>query len=334
MWGDKRYYSLDYYLKNKFGKKIYKLSLNAGLTCPNRDGTLGTNGCIFCSEGGSGDFAVSSMYSITEQIEKAKNLVVVKMNNQSKKMSNHTKEKQVDSESNYNSLSQMESTREIGQYIAYFQAYTNTYGEISYLRKIFKEAILHPDIVALSIATRPDCLPNDVLDLLEELNKIKPVWIELGLQTCHENTAQLIRRGYSLPVFEEAVKQLRARNIEIIVHVIIGLPGETTSNILETVRYISSLPIQGIKLQLLHVLKNTDLANYSFPILTMEEYISILVSCIEILPPNIVIHRLTGDGPKNLLIAPMWSSNKKQVLNGIQKELKLRNTWQGKLYHN
>lgn len=341
MWGDKRYYSLDYYLKNKFGKKIYKLSLNAGLTCPNRDGTLGTNGCIFCSEGGSGDFAASSMYSITEQIEKAKELVLAKMNKRSKAMNNysniannHSNINLIESEISRNSTTQQESTSDSGQYIAYFQAYTNTYGDIDYLRKVFMEAILHPDIVALSIATRPDCLPNDVLDLLEELNTIKPVWIELGLQTCHEKTAQFIRRGYSLPVFEDAVKQLYARNIEIIVHVIIGLPGETSYDILETVRYISSLPIQGVKLQLLHVLKYTDLADYSFPILTMEEYISILISCIEILPPNIVIHRLTGDGPKDLLIAPKWSSNKKQVLNGIQKELKLRDTWQGKLFHN
>jgi radical SAM protein (TIGR01212 family) len=307
MWGDKRYYSLDYYLKKEYGKKIYKLSLNGGMTCPNRDGNLGSRGCIFCSAGGSGDFAASPLLSITEQIEEAKKLV----------------------------LSKLKGNQETqgGQFIAYFQAYTNTYADIAYLRKIFTEAVMHPDIMALSIATRPDCLGNDVLDLLEELNKIKSVWIELGLQTCHENTANFIRRGYPLSVFEEAVGHLHSRNIIVIVHVIIGLPGESVSDMLNTISYVSTLPIHGIKLQLLHILKNTDLADYPYEALTMEEYISIIISCLEILPPDIVIHRLTGDGPKSLLIAPLWSANKKQVLNGIQKELKLRDTWQGKRFN-
>lgn len=307
MWGDKRYYSLDYYLKKEYGKKIYKLSLNGGMTCPNRDGTLGSRGCIFCSAGGSGDFAASPLLSITEQIEEAKKLV----------------------------LSKLKGTQETqdGQFIAYFQAYTNTYADIAYLRKIFTEAVMHPDIVALSIATRPDCLGDDVLDLLEELNKMKPVWIELGLQTCHESTANFIRRGYPLCVFEEAVEHLHSRNIIIIVHVIIGLPGESVSDMLDTISYVSALPIHGIKLQLLHILKNTDLADYPYQALTMEEYISIIISSLEVLPPDIVIHRLTGDGPKSLLIAPLWSTNKKQVLNGIQKELKLRDTWQGKHFN-
>ena len=301
LWGDKRFHSLSYYLQQEFGRKIYKLSLNGGMTCPNRDGTLDTRGCIFCSSGGSGDFSPSSLLSITKQIEEAKKLVSSKI-----------------------------KTKSDLSYIAYFQAYTNTYGDIAYLREIFTEAIMNPDIVALSIATRPDCLGNEVLELLAELNELKPVWLEIGLQTCHEDTALFIRRGYPLSCFEEAVNNLYRLKLPIIVHVIIGLPGESVSDILETIAYVSSFPIQGIKLQLLHILKNTDLANYSFPVLTMEEYINIVVLSLEILPQNIVIHRITGDGPKNLLIAPLWSSNKKLVLNGINQELKFRDTYQGK----
>ncbi|MGB8455725.1 MAG: TIGR01212 family radical SAM protein [Anaerocolumna sp.] len=314
-WGDKRYYSLDYYLKQKYGRKIYKLSLNGGMTCPNRDGTLGTRGCIFCSEGGSGDFSASSLLSISEQIEEAKKLVSDKM----KSKNNH---------------GDTEYINETGsRYIAYFQAYTNTYGDVNTLRNLFMEAILHPDIAALSIATRPDCLGNDILQLLAELNQLKPVWIELGLQTCHEATALFIRRGYSLPVFEAALCRLRELNISVIVHVIIGLPNENVSDILETVAYVSCLPLQGIKLQLLHILKNTDLSTYSFPILTLEQYVDIIIRCLEIIPKDIVIHRITGDGPKNLLIAPLWSSNKKLVLNRIHQELKIRDTWQGRKHN-
>lgn len=309
-WGDKRYHSLDYYLKQEYGRKIYKLSLNGGMTCPNRDGTLGVRGCIFCSEGGSGDFAASSLLSITDQIEEAKKLVAKKIES-----------KPVVSNSDLNS----------GKYIAYFQAYTNTYAEIAYLRNVFTEAIMHPDIVALSIATRPDCLGDDVLELLSELNKLKPVWIELGLQTCNEASAVYIRRGYPLSCFEEAVKKLSILQISMIVHVIIGLPGESAADIQKTISYVSSLPIHGIKLQLLHILKGTDLAEESYQVLTLEEYIDIIISCLEILPPDVVIHRITGDGPKNLLIAPLWSCNKKLVLNRINQELKNRDTWQGKL---
>lgn len=313
LWGDKPYYSLNYYLKQEFGQKVYKLSLNGGMTCPNRDGTLGTSGCIFCSLGGSGDFAASPKLSITNQIEEAKKLVKAKINGRKTTLGTDTTEK----------------------YIAYFQAYTNTYGEISYLRNIFTEAISHPDIAALSIATRPDCLGDDVIALLADLNKIKPVWIELGLQTCHEKTSQFIRRGYSLPCFEEAVKSLHQINVTVIAHIILGLPGESFSDMLETISYITSfhkkgMPIQGIKLQLLHVLKNTDLAKYSFHVLSLEEYMDILISCIEMLPKDMVIHRITGDGPKSLLIAPLWSSNKKLVLNRIHQEFKIRKTWQGK----
>lgn len=301
-WGEKRYYSLDYYLKNKFGEKIYKLSLNAGMTCPNRDGTLGTRGCIFCSKGGSGDFAASSDLTITEQIEQAKKLVEKKQTGSS--------------------------------YIAYFQAYTNTYAPIEYLRNVFTEAISHPDIRILSIATRPDCLDDDILSLLNELNLIKPVWVELGLQTIHEDTAKLIRRGYDLPVFEKAVSSLRKYRIETIVHVILGLPGEDHSRILDTIHYLNGMDIQGMKLQLLHILKGTDLADYylerPFHIFSMEEYFEILGQCISHLRPDIIIHRLTGDGPKSLLLEPQWSKNKRQVLNQMQSYLKRNDIWQGK----
>lgn len=317
LWGDKPYYSLNYYLKKEFGQKVYKLSLNGGMSCPNRDGTLGTGGCIFCSSGGSGDFAASPKLSITNQIEEAKKMVYAKMRDK-KTASGNT-----------------DSTE---KYIAYFQAYTNTYGEISYLRKIFIEAISHPDVVALSIATRPDCLGDEVIALLADLNKIKPVWVELGLQTCHEKTAEFIRRGYSLSTFEKAVNNLHQINITVIVHIILGLPGESFSDMIETISYITSfhkkgMPIQGIKLQLLHVLKYTDLAKYSFQVLSLEEYIDILIACIEKLPKDMVIHRLTGDGPKNLLIAPLWSSNKKLVLNRIHQQFKIRDTWQSKNFN-
>lgn len=304
MWNDKRYHSLDYYLKNNFGEKLYKLSLNANMTCPNRDGTLGSRGCIFCSEGGSGDFAANKSLTITEQISDAKNLI-----------SKKTK---------------------CNKYIAYFQAYTNTYAPIDYLRKVFFEAILNPDIAILSIATRPDCLSSEITKLLDELNKIKPVWIELGLQTIHEETAQLIRRGYDLPCFLDAVNKLSAINIDIIVHMILGLPYEDINRMLETAQFLSKLPIQGIKLQLLHILKNTDLERLyfekNFHILTIEEYTNIVIRIIEILPPDFVIHRITGDAPKALLIEPKWSGSKKYVLNTINKQFKLLNSWQGKNY--
>lgn len=314
-WGDKRFYSLDYYLKQKFGRKIYKLSLNGGMTCPNRDGTIDTRGCIFCSEGGSGDFAPSSLLSITDQIEAAKLLVQNKMERNRKLKEDLT---QIQPEPSY---------------IAYFQAYTNTYDKVERLRKLFMEAILHPDIAILSIATRPDCLDDHIVSLLAELNQIKPVWIELGLQTCHEASAAFIRRGYSLPVFEEAVAKLNRNNISVIVHVILGIPGESPSDMLKTVAYVATFPIQGIKLQLLHVLKNTDLAKHNFHIMSLLEYTDIVVRCLEILPENMVVHRITGDGPKNLLLAPLWSRDKKAVLNRINQELKFRDTWQGKKYN-
>ena len=304
-WGEKRYHSLDHYLKEQFGEKLYKLSLNGGMTCPNRDGTLGDKGCIFCSRGGSGDFSPSPALTIDEQIESAKKLVAAKYSGSS--------------------------------YIAYFQAYTNTYAPCGYLRRIFTETIRRPDIRVLSIATRPDCLGEDVLDLLGRLNGIKPVWVELGLQTIHARTAQFIRRGYGLPVFEQAVSALRARGITVIVHVILGLPGEEEEHMLSTVRFLNGMDIQGIKLQLLHILKDTDLADFyqkqPFCVLSMEEYIGITGRYIAALRPDIVIHRLTGDGPRSLLVAPMWSTDKRKVLNQIQAHLKKNDIWQGKEFH-
>ena len=287
------YYSLNQYLKDTFGCKVYKISLNAGFTCPNRDGTLSTGGCIFCSAGGSGEFAESPEMSIPEQIEVGK-----------KRVSDKIKD---------------------GKYIAYFQAYTNTYGPLEKLRKVFTEAINHPDIVAISVATRPDCLGNEVLDLLTELHQIKPVWVELGLQTIHEKTANYIRRGYALSVYDEAVKKLRKRGFEVITHVILGLPGESKEEMMETVQYVCDNGCTGIKLQLLHVLKGTDLAkDYyegKFEVMEEEEYLDLIVELFQIIPKDIVIHRLTGDGAKKDLIAPMWSANKKHVLNRLQQKL-------------
>lgn len=306
--GQKPYHSLDYELKRQFGQKIYKISLDGGMTCPNRDGTLDHRGCIFCSAGGSGDFAPDRALSVTDQIEAGRQIF---------------KEKTL--------AGKKIKEKYVGQkFVAYFQSYTNTYAPTERLRALFTEAIMHPDIVALSIGTRPDCLPDDVLELLSELNRIKPVWVELGLQTIHDSTARLIRRGYELPVFEKAFRDLKARGLTVIVHVILGLPGESGADMLATVDYLSRIGIDGIKLQLMHVLKNTDLAQIDFPLFSMEEYIDILINCIEHLDPSITIHRITGDGPKNQLIAPLWSADKKKVLNTIHHELKIRDSWQGK----
>jgi len=298
-----QFYSLNEYLNTTFGKKVYKLALNGGMSCPNRDGLIDTRGCIFCSVGGSGDFAGSSQ-NITEQIEAAKALVQSKYSGNS--------------------------------YIAYFQAFTNTYAPVDYLRRIFTEAINHPDIVCLSIATRPDCLNNEIIALISELNTIKPVWIELGLQTIHERTARYIRRGYPLSVFEHKIAMLNAAKITTIVHIIIGLPHESDEDMYATAKYLSQINIQGVKLQLLHVLRGTDLAtdyaNQLFKTLSLDEYITILGHIIELLPRDIVIHRITGDGPKNLLIAPLWSANKRNVLNMIERNFKSHGIEQGKCF--
>lgn len=288
------YYSLNQYLKDTFGQKVYKIALDGGFTCPNRDGTLDTRGCIFCSGAGSGEFAGSREESITSQIENGKARL-------SKKIQN-------------------------GKYIAYFQAFTNTYAPVVRLRMLYEEAINHPDIVALSIATRPDCLSKEVLLLLQELNQIKPVWVELGLQTIHEKTAAYIRRGYALPVYDEAVRKLKEIGIQVIVHVILGLPGETESDMKETVSYVGKSGADGIKLQLLHVIKGTDLEREylegKFSVLGMEEYVNLVAECIALLPKHIVIHRMTGDGDKKTLTAPLWSMDKKRVLNALNKAIK------------
>ncbi|MEE0929393.1 MAG: TIGR01212 family radical SAM protein [Acutalibacteraceae bacterium] len=295
------FYSANQYYKSIFGHKVYKISINGGMTCPNRDGTLSTEGCIFCSAKGSGDFSTESTMDINTQIECA----IEKVRNKIK-----------------------EDT-----FIAYFQSFTNTYAPVEYLEKIFTQAINHPKVIALSIGTRPDCLGSEILKLLDRLNKIKPVFIELGLQTIHIKTTEYINRCYSLEVFDIAIKNLNAININVIVHVIIGLPGETKEMIYKTVKYVGKSGANGIKLQLLHVLENTkladDYAKGKFEVLTLEEYTDIVCHCIEIIPKNMVIHRITGDGPKKILIAPKWSGNKKLVLNTINKELQKRNIIQG-----
>ena len=288
--------TVNQYLKEKYGQKIYKIAIDGGFTCPNRDGRLDTRGCIFCSAGGSGDFAEDRSLSVTEQIERGKRRV------ESKMPSDQT---------------------ENNKYIAYFQAFTNTYAPVEHLKSLYMDAVRHPDIVAISIGTRPDCLPEDVLNLLGEINSIKPVWVELGLQTIHEKTADYIRRGYPLSVYDKAVEELKRRDIEIITHVILGLPGESREDMLESVKYVGDSGVQGIKLQLLHVLKGTDLEkDYKaglFKCMTMEEYINLIEDALDILPEDIIIHRMTGDGPKRILVAPEWSADKKRVLNELNK---------------
>lgn len=280
------------YLKTKYGCKVYKLSLQADVTCPVRDGKLDTRGCIFCSEGGSGDFAASRTKSIPDQIAEAKERVSAKAGQGAK-------------------------------YIAYFQSFTGTYGRTDYLEKVYRQAMEPDDIVAVSIGTRPDCITDEMYDLLDELNRIKPVWIELGLQTIHPQSASYIRRGYDLPVYDECVRRLGKLGIETIVHVILGLPGESTEDMKETVKYVCASGVQGIKLQLLHVLKGTDLyidyLNGNVPVMTMEEYMNLLKEIIPLIPDDIIVHRLTGDGPKKLLVAPLWTGDKKRVLNAIRQ---------------
>lgn len=310
------FYSLNEYIKDSYGCKLYKLALNGGMSCPNRDGLIDTRGCIFCSAGGSGDFtgdavlkksqpaAHRDILSVNEQIDAAKKLIEKKYRG--------------------------------SEYIAYFQSYTNTYADTDTLRGLYTPVICRPDIRILSIATRPDCLSSEVLGLLSELVQRKPVWVELGLQTIHECTARYIRRGYPLPVFEKAVRNLNAIGIQPIVHMIIGLPGETEEMMLQTAEYIAHSPVGGVKLQLLHVLKNTDLAGEyahgAFTVMNQDDYFRILGRIIEILPRNMVIHRLTGDGPKNLLIAPQWSADKKNVMNTMNRYFKENNICQGRKY--
>ena len=290
-------------MKQKYNKKLYKLALDAGRTCPNRDGTCGNRGCIFCSGSGSGDFAANRQLPIGQQLAEAKERIQKKL-----------------------------PAKDVG-YIAYFQAFTNTYGSVEELEPLFMEAMGDSEVEILSIATRPDCLQEDILDMLERLNRIKPVWVELGLQTIHPKTADYIRRGYDLSVYDRAVFALKERKIDVITHVILGLPGETVEEMLATVEYVGRTGIQGIKLQLLHVLEDTDLAKEyregRFETLTLDEYIDILELCIRHLPKDMVIHRLTGDGAKRILIAPKWSGNKRMVMNIIRREFAKRDVEQG-----
>ena len=297
------YLSFNDAMRARFGTKVYRLSLQSGCTCPNRDGTIGTGGCTFCSEGGSGDFA-APLLPIGEQIEEARKRVDAKI-----------------------SASIAPQDR---RYIAYFQSYTNTYGDPERLRRVYSEALQHPQIVALDLGTRPDCLPPEMIAMLRDLRSEydKPIWIELGLQTIHEKTAGRINRGYKLEVFEDAYRRLKDEGFEVIVHVILGLPGESREDMLETVRYLSLLTpaLDGIKLQLLHILKGTELAREyeadPFPLFTLDSYCDLVVDCLKLLPPQTVVHRLTGDGPKRLLIEPQWSADKKRVLNTLSRKIR------------
>lgn len=307
-WHGKPYYSLDSYCKNTFHHKCYKIALNARMSCPNRDGTLDTRGCIFCSRGGSGDFAVDTAgKSMSEQLKEA-------MAKFGSKATGH-------------------------DLIAYFQAYTNTYAPLPYLEEVYRSALDHPDVCGISIATRPDCLDMKVLDLLAKLHDEYPdkfLWIELGLQTIHEDTARYIRRGYPLSCFEQACADLKTWQIPFIVHTILGLPGESVAQVLQTMDYLNRIQPFGIKLQLLHVLKDTDLADDylagKFEVLTFDAYIDLVISCLAHLSPDIVIHRVTGDGPKNLLIAPTWSTDKRSVLNELHHRMKKQGIRQGDLF--
>jgi len=296
------YYSLNRYLRETFGEKVYKLALDGGMTCPNRDGTLDSRGCIFCSAGGSGEFAEDRRGTVAEQLERAK--------------------------------ARLRSKTGAERFIAYFQSYTNTYAPVEYLERLFTEAIREPSVAALSIGTRPDCLPEEVIDLLARLNRIKPVWVELGLQTIHPETARAIRRGYDLAVYEDARDRLKAAGLTVIVHLILGLPGESREMMLQTVDYLGRQHRpDGVKLQLLHILEGTDLADLwragKVPTMEMEEYFDLLFECLQRLPPDMVIHRLTGDGPKKSLLAPLWTGDKKRVLNALNRELTRRNIRQG-----
>ena len=298
-------YSLNRYLRETFGEKVYKLALDGGMTCPNRDGSLGTGGCIFCSAGGSGEFAQGCCATVGEQIEKAK--------------------------------ARIRSKTGAEKFIAYFQSYTNTYAPVEYLERLFTEAISEPSVAALSIGTRPDCLPQAVIDLLARLNRIKPIWVELGLQTIHADTARYIRRGYGLEVYEDALGRLKAAGITVIVHVILGLPGESREDMLATIDYLGGeFRPDGIKLQLLHILEGTDLAlpwrEGKVRVMEPEEYYDLVCECLRRLPPDLVIHRLTGDGPKRLLLAPEWTADKKRVLNDLNRELDRQNVRQGEHY--
>jgi len=302
LWGNKRYLSLNHFLREKFGEKIFKISLDAGFSCPNRDGKISKGGCLFCSERGSGDFAGDRNFSIENQFVDIKNMMANKWKN--------------------------------GKYIAYFQAYTNTYAPIDILKEKYDEALKQKDVVGLAIATRPDCLSEEVLDLLEEINKKVYVWIELGFQTVSDETARLINRGYTLDVFEKALEDLRKRNIDVVVHTIFGLPKENKEDMLNTIRYLADKDIQGIKFHLLHLMKDTPMVKLyekgMIEFLSKEDYIDLICQSICMLPQNVVVHRLTGDSPRELLIGPMWSLKKWEILNEIDKTMEDNDYYQGK----
>lgn len=303
-WNGKRFHNLNYFLRNKFGEKVFKISLDGGFSCPNRDGTISKGGCLFCSERGSGDFAGDRDFSISRQFNDIKTMM-------SKKWKS-------------------------GKYIAYFQAYTNTYAPIDILKQKYEEALKQDGVVALAIATRPDCLGDEVLDLLEEINKKFYVWVELGLQTCNDETARKINRGYKLEVFEDAIKRLKERNIDFVVHSIFGLPGETKEDMLKTVEYIAHSGAQGVKFHLLHLMKGTPLVKLyergELEFLEEEDYIDLLCKSVEMLPQEMVIHRLTGDAPRDLLIGPMWSLKKWEILNAIDRTMEENDVYQGKKF--
>lgn len=305
-WGDKRYNSFNYFLRNKFGSKVFKISLDGGFTCPNRDGKVARGGCTFCSARGSGDFAGERIAPISEQFEDVKIMMKKKW-------------------------------KSAEQYIAYFQAYTNTYAPVEELRRKYEEAISKEGVVALAIGTRPDCIDEDVLDLLEEMNKKVYVWLEIGLQTIHQETADAFNRGYELEVFDKAIEGLKSRGIDVVVHSIFGLPGETKEMMMETVDYIVSKNVRGIKFHLLHLMKNTamvkDYEAGRLKFLTQEEYVDLICEGISRIPEDLVVHRLTGDAPRDLLIGPMWSLKKWEVLNDIDKALEDRGIYQGKTYN-
>ena len=301
-WNGKRYHSLNYFLRNKFNEKVFKISLDGGFSCPNRDGTISKGGCLFCSESGSGDYAGNRVLPIGKQFCDIKEM-----------MNKKWKE---------------------GKYIAYFQAFTNTYAPVDELREKYKEALKQDGVVALAIATRPDCLGDDVLDLLEEINKEVYVWVELGLQTVSDETARKINRGYKLDVYEDAISRLKKRNIDFVTHCIFGLPGETKEDMLNTVEYISKTGSKGIKFHLLHLMKHTPMVKLyergELEFLSQDEYIDLICKSISILPEDMVVHRLTGDAPRDLLIGPMWSLKKWEVLNAIDKTLVDNEIYQGK----
>lgn len=302
-WDNKRYHTLNYFLREKFGEKVFKISLDAGFTCPNRDGSVGSGGCIFCSPRGSGDFA-GTCSDLVEQFAEVKHMMQKKWKN--------------------------------GKYLAYFQAYTNTYADVETLREKYYSVLNLEDVVGIAIATRPDCLGEDVLDLLEEIRKDKYIWVELGLQTIYEQTAQIINRGYSLNTYMEAVRSLKKRKIDVVTHAILGLPGEQKEDMLQTVEFIANTGTQGIKLHLLHLMKDTRLVELyekgELQVMTQEDYVDLVVDCIEKLPEDMVVHRITGDAPRDTLIEPKWSLKKWEVINAIEHQMMDRSTWQGKKY--